>query len=316
MGWGAAAGVIGDMRREARREAARVARRRFIARAGRDAVRRAGYADRPEQRLPFVCAFACADCLTLTWPEHRNEDPMRSAPEDGRPSHACPNCGEVNWVDLSIPKHAEALVAHLEHERRPPAWVGLRIVASAVLAFSALLVYGGQLPRLQDVALSEVGSAFVVLAVLAGLAVLRHIVVRQPHKGFSFGRSGGRGRHVVSAPVVGDDPLRGPLTDTPCVAYTVAVTRDDSRGTWLEEHRSDGAQVGGMDVHADASIDLSMARRTARTLERTDARTVQWLLERGIDTSFGTWTVTESTLAAGQPATIREGRDGMVLSAA
>ncbi|MBL4687588.1 MAG: hypothetical protein JKY37_23535, partial [Nannocystaceae bacterium] len=279
----------------------------------RVAVRRANYADRPEERLPFACAFACADCLTLTWPEHRNEDPMRSTPEHGRPSHACPNCGEVNWVDLSIPKHAEALVTHLEHDRRPPARVGLRIIAGAVLAFSALLVYGGQVPRMQDVALSEVASAFVVLAVLA---VLRRIVVRKRHKGFSFGHSGGRGRHVVSAPVVGDDSLRGPLTDTPCVAYTVEVTRDESRGTWLEEHRSDGAQVGGTDVHADANIDLSMAPRTARTLDRTDARVVQWLLERGIDTSFGTWTITESTLAAGQPATIREGRDGMILSAA
>ena len=103
MGYGAAAGVIAEMRRQNRREEARREARRALARAGRAELRRRSRAAAhgPSTRAAYPCAFACADCLTMQWPTPpSNGHPLRTEPvEVGAPSEPCRECGETNWVD-------------------------------------------------------------------------------------------------------------------------------------------------------------------------------------------------------------------------
>lgn len=304
MGYGAAAGVIADMRRQYRRDEARREARRNLARAGRTELRRRNRAAAhgPSTRAAFPCAFACADCLTMQWPTPpTNAHPLRNEPHDaGAPKNPCRECGGGSWIDLAVPEHAQMLLEpHDDFDRkhrraRRQLWVGT-LFMSVVGAWLAFEPPG---PVLSATLLLSV-TWFVVHALRTAWSL------RRPPRALTLGRPSCSGRQVVTAPVESDAVLHAPLTGRPCVGYHLRLSLRDDRRPRLDERRMVDASVGKVMVGPEFGLDIDGPVET-RTIDGKEPRMERLLRERGLDPDVGTWVGIESIVRAGDPATLVE----------
>lgn len=159
MSTGAAAGVIGEMRRQQRREDARRARKRAGRqarwqgiRAMRDAGVNAG-SELAASRWPFACASVCGNCGALALPAATTGgDPMRRDDAPIAPA-ACTACSttDATLIDLSRRDMARALIDVEILDREIGAQhrtlggpvaitVGLAALATASILFGAIPV--------------------------------------------------------------------------------------------------------------------------------------------------------------------------------
>jgi hypothetical protein len=211
---------------------------------------------------------------------------MRRSSDDQSEPGACPGCNAKAWVDLGQEstalayREAEAMDRrqHEEKGHRRGFWIGA--VATTAMA-SALVLW--------EPALAEQGGVvmlvFVFTWLLTALAV--EAIVRRSRPGRARPRRWRHplpprlrspGRRSVSGVAQGDALLNAPLSQEPCLGWTVQVWSDET--LLLDEQHHAGFVVDGEAFGPD-SVVLELASRELRP-QVEDERFARFLQRRGL----------------------------------
>jgi hypothetical protein len=318
MGMGTAGAVldaIARMRR-AERELSRP-RRRVRVRSPRK--REGGTPD----RLSFPCFFLCHACGRLE--EGSSGDPMRRDGEVGETPGACPACKANAWIDLR--QQSTALV-HRESEatdsRRRDAegwhlslWSGAAastVVTSALVLWTTLF---GDLSGLATRGMAMLTFVVVWLVTSVGLRRLTRralpVQARPRRWRYPLPRPGSRTHRSARGVATGDASLRAPLSQTPCLGWSLQLWSDD--GLLLDEQHHVAFAVGHEAFEPD-SVRLELEAR-ALELRDGDEAFARFLQCRGLSPHVRSLRVREACLVPGAAVEVQAdpAKGGSVLSA-
>jgi hypothetical protein len=257
-------------------------------------------------RLPFPCFFLCGGCGWLE--EGIDGDPMRRlADDETAPSSPCPACHTRAWVDLRRQSTALAYreAEALDHRRRADAgrghgvWIGA--LTSATVTCGLMLVGPGFV-----VAAEAVVALFVATWVVTGLAV--RALVRRAWPGrarpqrwrLPLPRPLARRRRAVRGAVQGEACLLAPLSQVPCLGWTVQVW---SRDELLLDEQHHAALVVDGEALAPDSVVLALASQELRPAVG-DPAFARFLQRRGLAPHEPALRVREAYLVAGTAVTL------------
>jgi hypothetical protein len=319
MGMGTAGAVldaIARMRR-AERELGRP-RRRVRARALRK--HEGGAPD----RLPFPCFFLCNACGRLE--EGSSRDPMRREGEVGETPGPCPACKASAWLDL---RQQSTALAHRESEatdsrRRDEEgwhlslWSG---AAASTVVTSTLVLWTtmfGDLSGMATRGMAMLTFMVVWLVTSVGVHRLTHRarpVQARPHRWrYPLPRPGGRTPRSAQGVVAGDASLRAPLSQTPCLGWSLQLWSDD--GQLLDEQHHVAFTVDGEAFEPDSvRPELEAREPEVRDGDEAFARFLQC---RGLSPHARSLRVREACLVPGAAVEVQPGdpaKGGAVLSA-
>lgn len=251
-------------------------------------------------RLPFPCFFLCSACGWLE--EGIAGDPMRRLADDEVPSSPCPACHASAWVDLRRQSTALAYreAEALDHRRRVDAgrnhgvWIGA--LTSAAVTCGLMLAGPGLV-----VAGEAVVALFVATWVVTWLAV--RALVRRARPGRARPRRWrlplphplARRHRAVRGTVEGDASLRAPLSQAPCLGWTLQVWSRDE--LLLDEQHHTALVVDG-EAFAPDSVVLALASQEQRP-EVGDPAFARFLQRRGLSSHDPALRVREACLVAG-----------------
>jgi hypothetical protein len=316
---GAVLDAISRMRR-AERELARhrVARPRF--RDLRAVPRRDGGAP---DRLPFACFFLCNACGRLE--EGSSANPMRRDGADGDAPGACPACNAKAWIDLRSESLALAyreseLMDSRRHDEEGwhfSLWIG---AATSTAVTSALVLWTTAFGDLAGMMRGMVMLVFIVTW-LATSVVLRRLTRRslpvqaRPRRWrHPLLHQGGPRRRSVWGAATGDASLRAPLSQTPCLGWSLQVWNDD--GPLLDEQLHVELLVEGEAFEPD-SVRLELEARELQPRDGDEAF-ARFLQCRGLTPHDPSLRVREACLVPGTVVEVKPFdpvKGGLVLGA-
>lgn len=308
------AGVVNDMARAARRQAARLEARRLVRAATRRAVRDAGTesgAAEPSVDLrPFPCARLCQGCGQLNWPTTHG-DPMRAVPAD--PNLRCAHCQGSAFVDLTNGEFADALLREqattaIARKGQLAGLIVFSVIATgAICGGLAIAWWTGFVPTL--LILAGMFPAFVAARALRRYRAGRTVLPKR----WSMVPRPASSRRVTEGNVrVAGPSLRTPLSGHPCAAYEIAIAApgaaNDSSADWLLiEQRSAEFTV---DTHRISDAHLVLPR-TRLDVSKLDDAARRFLVERGIDPTVESVQIYESWISEGAAVKLRRSNDGV-----
>ncbi len=316
MSTGAAAGVIGDMRRQQRREDARRARRRALRQAKWDGIRAMrdteGAPERAVTRWPFACASVCGNCGALAVPvANTSGDPMRRDDAPATPAR-CTKCdaSEPTLIDLANRDMATALVDAESHDRQLHAKrfgiIGRPLLQSVLLAALAVgLFMLGPAP--------VAGTTLAAASVQRGFATAQRVAAQgdAPTHARRWAHHPRPGKAVAQSHGPASGQVRhAPLTGRPCVAYDVRVawngeSPDTPRSLALQEQATGALHVGRTDV-SDAYLALEPRKLSTQDVLRSP-RAIEYLASRGLEPGDGAFDYYETLIVeADQVRTTRD----------
>jgi hypothetical protein len=314
---GAVLDAIARMRR-AERELARP--RRFV----RVRPRRKHDGGTPD-RLPFPCFFLCDTCGRLE--DGSSGDPMRRDGEDGETPGPCPACKATAWIDL---QQQSTALAHRESEvmdsRRRDGEEGWRLslwsgAAMGTVVTSTLVLWTTTFGDLSGWATRGMAMlTFMVVWLVTSVGVRRLTRRSLPAQArprrwrYPLPRPGSPTHRSVRGVATGDASLRAPLSQTPCLGWSLQLWTDD--GLLLDEQHHVAFTVDHEAFEPD-SVRLELE---ARELEPRDGDEAfaRFLLCRGLSPHVHSLRVREGCLVPGAAVEVQPGdpaKGGSVLSA-
>lgn len=312
MGMGTAGAVldaISRMRR-AEREMAR-------ARAGHVRPPRSRKGGVPD-RLPFPCFFMCGECGWLE--EGTTGDPMRRTSDDETQPGACPACDAKVWVDLRRQstalayREAESLDSRQYDERshHRSVWIG---AATSLVVSGGLALWEPALMGLVSVMMLVIMGTWVAVA-LGMRAITRRVRPgRARPRRWRYPLPGPRAstHPAVRGVVQGDPLLQAPLSQAPCLGWSVQVWSD---GALLLDEQHHAAFVVGGEAFAGDSVQLELASRELRPREGDEAL-ARFLQRRGLASHEPGLRVCEACLVPGAAVAVgprHSKKGGLVLT--
>jgi hypothetical protein len=283
----------------------------------REAVRRASRAGLLVRvdRMEIECAMMCTGCGWLRWPDDPTAgDPQRRTPASSD-TPMCPYCGSKAWLDLQHVPTWEALQQVERYEvdarRGKPIGVAVGVAAVGLVGLASLAAVVAS-PVLAGVlgACALAGFGFTARVIAAAPAPRRLV----PRRWSMVVPPRGVASPVARDRIVTDARLRAPLSGRECVAYEVAVRRDnDARADWptwsLVDQRNVAFAIAGERVDADdVLLELHRERSTA------EGEAVQnYLSARGIDPHAPHLVMYETIVEPGATMELRRAADGTLV---
>jgi len=229
-------------------------------------------------------------------------DPMRRTTDDGAAPGPCPACRATAWVDL---RRQSTALAYREAEsmdgrgrddasRGHGLWIG----ALTSMAVTCGLMLGGPgfvVPAEAVVSLFAATWVGTSLAVRALLRRVRPSHARPRRWRHALPRPLDRRRRSVRGAVQGDACLLAPLSQTPCLGWTVQVWSRDE--LLLDEQHHAALTVEGEALEPD-SVVLALAPQELRP-EAGDRAFARFLQRRGLSPHDPALRVREACLVAG-----------------
>lgn len=319
MSTGAAAGVIGDMRRQQRREEARRQRARAKRLARRDAVRHLrDFETAPSlatHRWPFPCASLCGNCGALALPTTSDDgDPMRNDRQLA-PATRCIRCdaSRETLIDLANRDMARVLVDAEIHDRKVHAErvrvIGGPLASTLILASLATAAVLTGAPIL-------VGAVLGTATMLRGATAARRWSARGTtptharrwayHPAARAPASAHEGHATGSV-------RRSPLSGQACIAYDVRVVwggEDPTavRSLALHEQHTRRLFVDRIDASRAHLEVIPRKLSTQEVLGSPEA--LRYLATRGLDPTDGAFDYYETVLVDRQAVRLEEDTDG------
>lgn len=238
---------------------------------------------------------------------------MRHDPDAAPRRHPCPHCKEELWLDLGRPSTALAVRVAEEESLRAPSVYSKVVVnatgASAAAAFVGVIGFGLVWPT-------------AIAAALTGVAVGLHSFRQRQREGtkrrllpdrWSMTLApDGPTKNVATGPIEAAEPLRSPITGTPCIAYEVGLREDDDPqaklATWaLVEQRVASSNIGDVEVSEATHLRLRPHRLgTLSDVELDDAART-WLQARGFAPGGSSLHLFETVVEPGQTVSLARG---------
>lgn len=271
---------------------------------------------REDEAVSIACALLCAECGRLEWPTGSEANsPMRHDPDAAPRRGPCPHCEEELWLDLGRPSTALAVRVAEEESLRAPSTYSRVVVnatgASAAAAFIGVIGFGLVWPT-------------AIAAALTGVAVGLHSLRQRQREG-TRNRSlpdrwsmtlppSGATKDVATGPVEAAEPLRSPITGTPCIAYDVRLREDDDPeaklATWaLIEQRIAASSIGDVEVPEATHLSLRPHRLGALSDVELDDAARAWLQARGFSPGGSPLHLFETVVEPGQTVSLARGSD-------
>lgn len=318
MGSGTAGAVLDAIARMRRAER-ELARPRRIVRVRPPRTHEGGTPD----RLPFPCFFLCDTCGRLE--EGPSGDPMRRDGEDGETPGPCPACKANAWIDL---RRQSTALAHRESEamdsRRHDEegwhlslWSG---AATSTVVTSTLVLWTttfGDLAGWVTRGMAMLTFMVVWLVTSVGLRRLtrRSLPARtRPRRWrYPLPRPGSRTHRSARGVATGDASLRAPLSQTPCLGWSVQLWSDD--GLLLDEQHHVAFTVDRKAFEPD-SVRLELEAQELEPRDGDEAF-LRFLQRRGLSPHVRSLRVREACLVPGAAVEVQPGdpaKGGLVLS--
>jgi len=251
-------------------------------------------------RLPFPCFFLCDGCGRLE--EGTSNDPMRREGDDDRAPGPCPACHATAWVDL---RRQSTALAYREAEtmdvrRRAESgdhrslWLG---AATTTAVTTALVLWQPVLIEIPAVVMLVFIATW--LAASRGVAALarraRPTGAQRPRWRRPVVGSGGSERASVRGTAKGDASLRAPLSQAPCLGWSLQVWSDDVQ--LLDEQHHVAFAIDGETFEPD-SVRLELETREL-VVRPDDQAFARFLQRRGLSPHDPSLRVREAYLVPG-----------------